>query len=90
VLNTTTEADDTHPGLRAKAAEALHSWRDRLKKIIDDGMAAGEFGPHTDPVQAALTIIALLEGMIMIARATGSASHARAVLASLEDYIKRL
>ncbi len=76
ILNTTIEADDTHPGLRALAGEALKNWKDRLVQLIRGGIANKEILPHAE--QAALTIIALLEGNILITRSTGNAAFSPA------------
>jgi TetR/AcrR family transcriptional repressor of nem operon len=90
VLNTTVDADDTHPALRAKAGEALIRWKDRLITLIEGGKTAGEFKPAVDAERTALTIIALLEGMIVIGRGTGKPAYAKAVIGSVEELIKAL
>jgi TetR/AcrR family transcriptional repressor of nem operon len=90
VLNTTAEADDTHPRLRARAGEALSDWKHRIVQIVEAGIAAREFKPSTNAEQAALTIIALLEGLVVISKATGKPAYTKAVIASLETYIKSL
>ena len=90
VLNTTVDADDTHPGLRAKAGAALLDWKERMTSLIEKGKAAGEFKATVNSEQVALTIIAMLEGMIVVARSTGKPTHAKAVINSLEDLINRL
>lgn len=90
VLNTTAEADDTHPRLRARAGEAIADWKQRIMNIIKAGITAGEFKPATNAEQAALTIIALLEGMIVISKATAKPAYGKAVIASLETLIRSL
>lgn len=90
VLNTTVDADDTHPGLRAKAGAALIQWKERMVVLIDQGKAAGEFRSAVNSEQVALTIIAMLEGMIVIGRGTGKPAYARSVIDSIEQLIKGL
>lgn len=90
ILNTSTECDDTHPELKRKVAAALIGWKKDLGRIIEKGIAAGEFSRKTDPEQAALTIIALLEGSVLIGRTTGKASHRELVMHSLKQYIEQL
>jgi TetR/AcrR family transcriptional repressor of nem operon len=87
ILNTTVEADDTHPGLRALAGQALVNWKDRLQQLIEAGKTKGEFKPTVDSERMALTIIALLEGMIVVAKATGNSGYGKAVLNSLRELI---
>ena len=90
VLNTTAEADDTHPRLRARAGEAVVDWKHRITQLIGAGIAAGEFKPTTNAEQSALTIIALLEGMIVISKATAKPAYGKAVINSLETLIRSL
>lgn len=90
VLNTTAEADDTHPRLRARAGQAIIDWKDRIARIIEAGIAAGEFKPTTNAEQNALTIVALLEGMIVISKATARPGYGKAVITSLETLIRSL
>jgi TetR/AcrR family transcriptional regulator, transcriptional repressor for nem operon len=90
ILNTTVEADDTHPGLRALAGKALMNWKDRLRQLIEAGKTNGEFKPTVESEQTALTIIALLEGMIVVSRSTGNPGYGKAVLNSLRELINTL
>jgi TetR/AcrR family transcriptional regulator, transcriptional repressor for nem operon len=90
ILNTTIEADDTHPRLRALAGEALKNWKDRLVQLIQGGIANKEFKSATHAEQAALTIIALLEGNILITRSTGNAAYGKLVIESARKLINEL
>lgn len=87
LLNTAVEADDTHPALRERAAEALRSWKKHIVSVIEAGIAAKEFRANVDAEQTALTLIALIEGAVMIARLTGNAKHRRAVMPTVERII---
>lgn len=90
IMNTTVEADDTHPKLRALAGQALVHWKDRLVQLIEAGKAKGEFKATVVSEQAALMIIALVEGMIVVAKSTGSGAYAKEVIGSLKNYIQEL
>jgi TetR/AcrR family transcriptional regulator, transcriptional repressor for nem operon len=90
VLNTTVDADDTHPALRARAGEALVHWKNTLATLIEAGKATGEFKPTVNAEQIALTIISLLEGMIVIVKGTGKPGYAKAVISSVDDLIRKL
>ena len=90
ILNTLTEADDTHPQLKAKAAEALMNWKDRLVGLIEAGIAAKEFKADTNAEESALTIISLLEGSIFFTKATGKTSFRKGIINSVERIIKTL
>ncbi len=90
LLNTTIEADDTHPRLRALAGEAVVKWKERLVDLIEAGKAIKEFKKTTDPARTAITMIALLEGMIFVSRATGDPANGKAVIESIRNLIHEL
>lgn len=90
VLNTTVDADDTHPALRGKAGAALLDWKERMVSLIEAGKASKEFKASVNSEQVALTIIALLEGMIVVGRSTGKPGYARAVIDSIDQLIRSL
>jgi TetR/AcrR family transcriptional repressor of nem operon len=71
ILNTAIDSDDGNPELRALVRRAIRDWKTRLAKIIEDGCRAGELHPETDPAGTANTIVALLEGSLMISRIEG-------------------
>jgi hypothetical protein len=90
LLNTTVEADDTHSDLRNKAADAFLGWMNNIVTVIEKGIAAGEFRASVDTEQTALTLIAMIEGAIMVSQLTGNASHRTAVMAAVERTIHDL
>ena len=90
VLNTAVEADDTHPALKKRASEAIIRWKDSLAKLIQKGIGNNEFRPEIDPEQIALTIIATIEGAIMITKLTGRLNYRKAIMGSVEKLINDL
>jgi TetR/AcrR family transcriptional repressor of nem operon len=90
LLNTAVEADDTHPGLREKAASAFQGWKKNIATLIEAGIAGKEFRKDVDAEQTALTLIALIEGAVMISRLTGNARHRKAVMPAVEKTIRDL
>ena len=90
ILNTAIEADDTNNQLRDKAAKALLTWKKNLETLIQQGIAAGEFKTEIDQQQLALSIIALIEGGIMIAKLTGHSSSLNQVLKTVEQLIDQI
>jgi AcrR family transcriptional regulator len=90
ILNTAIEADDTHPLLRNKAAEAIVTWKRRLTEMITAGIQNQEFRSDVNPEQEALTIIAMIEGAIMITKLTGKTNFRRSILQSVEKLIEGL
>jgi len=90
ILNTITEADDTHPELKAKAVEALMGWKERLTSLIAEGISAGEFKADVDAEGTAVTMIALLEGIVLFVKATGKSTYRKHLVNSLNTLIKGL
>ena len=90
VLNTAIDADDTHPILKQKAADAIIQWKNAIAKLIQKGIGNNEFRPDVDPEQIALTMIATIEGAIMITKLTGKLNYRRAIMGSVEKLINDL
>jgi AcrR family transcriptional regulator len=90
IMNTITEADDTHPRLKQKAGEALVYWKERIQTTVQAGIEAGEFKSPVNTEEAALTIISLLEGGILFAKATGKPHYRKLIVNSAENFIKGL
>jgi AcrR family transcriptional regulator len=90
ILNTAVEADDTHPMLRKRAAEAILSWKDLIIDLLRTGIATKEISPSIDIEQTALTLIATIEGGIMISKLTGKMNYRKQIMGSVEKMIKEL
>jgi AcrR family transcriptional regulator len=74
VLNTAVEADDSHPLLRQRAADTILSWKNSIERIVSAGKTNGEIRQDTDGEAFAAAYIALIEGGIMLSKATGNES----------------
>ncbi|WP_138483271.1 TetR/AcrR family transcriptional regulator [Dyadobacter bucti] len=90
ILNTAIEADDTHAVLREKAADAITGWKNNIAGIIQKGVANNEFSADVDPEQIAISIVALIEGGIMVAKVTGKLNYRTAIMKSVEKMINDL
>jgi AcrR family transcriptional regulator len=90
ILNTAIEADDTNVVLKEKAAAAIVKWKKNVEEIVKKGIQAGEFIEVTDPAQFALSMIALIEGGIMIAKVTNSQSSFDKILKTVEAFISQV
>lgn len=71
VLNTSTEADDTHPQLREKAVNALDFWKKSVERLIQRGIELGDIKPDTNAAAFAIVLMSLVEGAVMQAKVTG-------------------
>ncbi|MNY29065.1 hypothetical protein D3C86_1630850 [compost metagenome] len=67
--------------------EAFWGWKTHLVKVIKAGIASQEFRKDVDAEQTAVTLIALIEGAIMISRLTGNAGYSKAVMSAVEKTI---
>ncbi len=72
LMNAAVDSDDGDPQLRRIAQGALQSWKSRLVSIVKTGIERGEVARGADPVQIANTLIATLEGSLLISRIEGS------------------
>jgi TetR/AcrR family transcriptional repressor of nem operon len=90
ILNTAIEADDTNTPLKERAANAVQRWKRAITNLIQGGIDAGEFKTDIDQNQVALSIIALIEGGIMIAKITDSPANMDPVLKTVEMLINKM
>ena len=90
ILNTSTEADDTHPLLRQKAADALASWKKSIENQVKRGIERREIKSGTHPAEVAVIIMALIEGAIMQAKVAGRATELHIAMDFLEKFIRSL
>jgi TetR/AcrR family transcriptional repressor of nem operon len=87
ILNTAIESDDTHPELKKKVIAAINSWKKKLVGVLETGIEKKEFTESINAEQIALTIIALIEGGIMISRVTNKPGYQTSIMKSLEEFI---
>jgi TetR/AcrR family transcriptional repressor of nem operon len=90
ILNTAIEADDTNNLLKDKAASAVLKWKKGIENLITAGIAAGEFREDIDLTTTSLSIIALIEGGVMISKVTDSPANLDRVLQTVEFIISGL
>jgi TetR/AcrR family transcriptional repressor of nem operon len=87
ILNTATEADDTHPQLKKKVAEALSTWKKSLMSEVKRGIQRGEIKPETDPAQIAHLMICIIEGAVMQAKINRRQADLNIAMDYLEQFI---
>jgi AcrR family transcriptional regulator len=90
MLNTAVEADDTHPKLKLKAREAINTWKKSIVGLIEKGIERKEIKKTVDAEQTALTIMATIEGMIMISSLTGKPEYRKSIMKSVEKMMAAL
>ena len=90
ITNTSTEADDTHPQLRTKAAAAFAYWRKSLEVLINKGISAGEIKADL-PIQEFISVLtSLIQGSFMQTKVTGNLNALYESMEYLEKLIQNL
>ncbi|NAW50330.1 TetR family transcriptional regulator [Elizabethkingia argentiflava] len=90
ILNTSTEADDTHPLLKKKAASALSSWQDRIAVEIKRGIERKEIKADTHAMEVAVVMVLLIESAVMQTKVSESTSELNIAMGFLEKLIRNL
>lgn len=90
VLNTTIEADYTHPALRQRARQAMQEWHDFIRRIVERGIERGEMCAEADPNAIASLLISSLEGAIALTTLYDDPIHMRRVVDHLNQYLATL
>jgi AcrR family transcriptional regulator len=84
LMNTAIDADDGNEVLRGLALEGLRNWKARLFGVVKEGIRSGEIREGVEPRMIANTIVATLEGALMISRLEGAKTALRDAEASLD------
>lgn len=87
LMNTAIDADDGNPVLRDLAAKGIRNWKSRLEKMVEEGLRRGEIRTGTQPRRIANTLIATLEGALMISRLEGSRAALKDARETLEEML---
>lgn len=90
LLNTATEADDTHPALRKKAADAIAFWKKAVMQHLKTGIKEKEIKAGTDIEGFASVLISLVEGGMLQAKLTGKMDGMNSSMKHLEKLIRKL
>lgn len=90
ILNTSAEADDTHPKLKERAVKALDFWKTAIENQIKRGMARKEIKEETDPEEIAIVMISMIEGAFMQAKVSGRTRELKIAMDFLEKVITGL
>ena len=87
LLNTAVEADDGNPLLRKLVRQAFADWAKRLAAILNQGIESGEIRSNISAAQTADTIIAALEGGLVLSRLRGNREPLHHVESSLNQLL---
>ena len=90
IANTAVDADDTNPALAQRVAEIIRFWEKSLEALVERGQRAGEIKAEADGARVARTIIVLIEGGSIMAKATGDEGFYLNAVEQVEDLINTL
>ncbi|MBA4241415.1 MAG: TetR/AcrR family transcriptional regulator [Sphingobacteriaceae bacterium] len=90
VLNTSVDADDTHPMLKEKAINALNLWRSSVVRIINTGIQTKEIKKNTNATEFAAILVSITEGAVMQAKVSGKPTELNISMDFLEKMIHEL
>lgn len=90
LLNTAVDADDGNLALRRLVRKAFADWRMRLAALVTQGMEAREIRNDADPARVADTIVAALEGGLVLSRLDGHREALRNAAVFLREMLERL
>ena len=75
LLNAAIDADHVHPPLKERVAQAVDYWTTNIVRIITSGIKHKQINPNTRPEQFASVFVSLIEGGLMLSKATGNTIH---------------
>ena len=75
LLNASIDSDNVHPPLRERVAEAIETWINTVTRIVYNGIKRKHINPNAKPEQFASVFVSLIEGGIMLSKATGNTIH---------------
>ncbi|SEW46807.1 transcriptional regulator, TetR family [Chitinophaga sp. YR573] len=90
ILNTATEADDTNSVLKEKAASASKNWQRCMMESIESGIESGEFKRGINIDQITFSILALIEGGLMLSRVAGDRSRMDQIMSTVEGMVNSI
>ncbi len=88
LMNGAIEADDAHPLLKDKVQTTFTLWHNELVGIVVESQRKMEVNPVVDPIRFSNTIIAMLEGGILVAKTMNQPEYFNQVANSIHIYIQ--
>lgn len=84
--NLAAELSAHEPDMRARIAEVLTAWTDRVASVVRDAQARGDVDPSFDATEAARGVVALVQGYGVLAKADDDPT----ALDALRPLVRRL
>ncbi|MFH1153642.1 MAG: TetR/AcrR family transcriptional regulator [Pseudomonadota bacterium] len=90
ILNTATEADDTHRQLCRLTSDAINAMRKTVETLVEQGKASGEIHARVNAAKIATIAISLIEGGSVLTKATGEDQYMLHCLEHLELLVRSI
>lgn len=90
ILNTASDADDTHPELKRIVQGSVVGLKDFVVSLINEGIALKQIKPDTNPDKTADVIIALAEGGFLISKLFNDRKYFKHSLEQAEVIVRGL
>jgi AcrR family transcriptional regulator len=87
LMNTAIDTDDGNPVLRGLVSAGIRDWKRRLCAIVEEGIKAGEIRKGVEARRIANSMIATLEGGLMISRLEGNRTAVHDAAVTLESML---
>lgn len=88
LLNFGVEADDTNPALKLKVKEGVKATQAKISKLVQQGIANGEFSADFDASLFAVKMFSMIEGAIFVGRVLGNNTQFNTIIKLLKDEIE--
>ena len=75
LLNAAIDSDNFHPPLKQRVAKAIDTWTNNVARIVYSGIKRDQIKPDVNPEAFASVFVSLIEGGIMLSRATRNTIH---------------
>lgn len=90
IMNTAIDSDDAHPELKARAQQAMETWRGLICRMVNQGQRRSEIRAEVEPDAVATILISTLEGALMLTKLYGDRIHLQRAQVHLDRYIESL
>ncbi|MDR3555154.1 MAG: TetR/AcrR family transcriptional regulator [Syntrophobacteraceae bacterium] len=90
LLNTATEADDTHQTLCKLTAEAIGLLKKTITRLVLSGQQTGQIKPEADADRLSEVALSLIEGGSFLSKVTGEKSYMMNSLDLIEELIAQV
>jgi TetR/AcrR family transcriptional repressor of nem operon len=87
LMNTAVDSDDGNPLLRGLACEGVQDWKERLSRIVEEGIESRAIRKGVEPRRIANALISTLEGALMISRLEGTKQAMHDARTTLDEMI---